>query len=158
MPNFIHQGDFLTNAGTRELMSLFGGERVFDFPKPTALIEHLINIVNKDKNITVLDFFAGSGSTAHAVMNMNEKDLGTRTSISVALNDPDDEADICSEVTYKRLNKVVGNIKDKYKGQLDGIGAGAPTLKYLEVVLKEDAGEIQRELIKEENINIINGN
>ena len=156
--NFLTSEDFYNRRGTAELKDIFGGDKVFDYPKPTALIEYLIDITNKPNDIIVLDFFAGSGSTAHAVINMNEKDLGTRQSISVALNDPDDDIDICSEVTYERLKKVVCNIKEKYKGQLDGVGAGNPTLKYVEIELREDAGEIQRELIKEENTIILNGN
>ena len=151
IPNFIHGSEFINTQGTKELKELFGGEKVFDYPKPTALIEYLINIINKGKNITVLDFFAGSGTMAHAVMNMNEKDLGSRQSISVALNDPDDEIDICTEVTYKRLKIVLNNIRNKYNGQLDLTNAGNPTLKYFKTQILDYQSETQSILIEKNN-------
>ena len=150
-PNYIHNSKYFSSAGSKELKELFGGNKVFDYPKPTALIEYLINITNKEKNITVLDFFAGSGTTAHAVMNLNEKDLGSRQSISIALNDIDDEADICTDVTYERLKIVVKNIQDKYQGQLDLTAAGNPTLKYLKVQILDYQSETQSILIEKNN-------
>ena len=70
--------------GTRELKELFSSEKVFDSPKPVGLIAKIIEIAC-DSDSLVLDFFAGSGSTAHAVLEMNAKDGGTRRFILVQL-------------------------------------------------------------------------
>lgn len=108
--NFLVDQTFTNEAATKDLKELFG-KKVFDFPKPTALIKHLIEITNKPKDITVLDFFAGSGSTAHAVMDMNAADGGRRKSIMCAINGLEGEInDICTNVTYKRMELVIDKI------------------------------------------------
>lgn len=78
-------------TGNSEVCSIFQKD-IFDNPKPTSLIEFLINMVNKDEDITILDFFAGSGTTGHAVLDLNEKDEGNRTFIICQLNENLDEA------------------------------------------------------------------
>lgn len=70
---------------TKELDSIFG-KKMFDFPKPSSLIEYLVNMQTYDKkDAVVLDFFAGSGTTGQAVMNLNKKDGGNRSFILVQL-------------------------------------------------------------------------
>ena len=129
--NFLADNSFLNDNGSKEVRDLFDGEKVFDYPKPTALIKHLIKITNKPNNITVMDFFAGSGTTGHAVIDLNAEDEGTRSSIMCALNDFDDDADICTDVTYKRLKLVIDGWRKKYNDQLDLLGAGfPPTIKF----------------------------
>jgi len=88
--------------GKQELKAIFGGEGVFDGPKPTKLIRHLLTIANC-KNGKVLDFFAGSGTTMHAVMQLNAEDGGHRQCILVTNN----ENNICEEVTYERNKRVI---------------------------------------------------
>lgn len=87
LPNYtsIIGENVFTRNGTKEIDDLFG-EKYFDFPKPTALISKLINqvCVNSDEDI-VLDFFAGSGTTADAVMQLNQEDGGNRKFILVQL-------------------------------------------------------------------------
>lgn len=84
----------------------------FDFPKPTALIKKLIGIIAKE-NITVLDFFAGSGTTGQAVLDFNaELNEGKCEFILVNNN----ENNICKEVTYNRIKNVIE--KGKYKSSL----------------------------------------
>ncbi|MGP3536412.1 site-specific DNA-methyltransferase [Microbacterium sp. RD1] len=72
---------------TRELRDLFDGEKVFDSPKPTALVERIIEVAT-DRDSLVLDFFAGSGTTAEAVLRLNARDSGARSYILVQLPDP----------------------------------------------------------------------
>lgn len=69
---------------TRELRDLFDGEKVFDSPKPSALIERIVEITT-ERDSLVLDFFAGSGTTAEAVFRANERDGGMRAFILVQL-------------------------------------------------------------------------
>lgn len=75
-PSSIYIGPY-TQTGTSEVRSFFG-EDVTKFPKPTGMIEKFIGINYKDKGGVVLDGFAGSGSTAHAVINLNRADQGNR--------------------------------------------------------------------------------
>lgn len=77
---------------SRDLKNLFNGNKIFDFPKPIDMIKRCIQIVPnaKDEDI-ILDFFAGSGTTAHAVMDLNAKDNGNRKFITVQLPELIDE-------------------------------------------------------------------
>lgn len=78
-----------TADGTQESRSMFGAE-IFSFPKPTALLKELIKQGSKDSDV-VLDFFAGSSTTAHAVMQLNAEDGGKRRFIMVQLPEPTPE-------------------------------------------------------------------
>jgi len=71
----------------KEIEDLFEKEGLFDYPKPTSLIKYLINFVG-NKDCLVLDFFAGSGSTADAVMQLNAEDNGNRKYIVIQLDEP----------------------------------------------------------------------
>ena len=68
----------VTRTGRRDAEETMGIEGIFDFPKPVRLIKHLISI-GGGKNASVLDFFAGSGTTAQAVIELNAEDGGSRT-------------------------------------------------------------------------------
>ena len=76
--------DVYTQHGTNEMIEIFGNAKVFSYPKPTLFLEQLLNIGNSKDNI-ILDFFAGSGSMANAIVNLNQKDNGQRKSISIQL-------------------------------------------------------------------------
>ncbi|MBR3745984.1 MAG: hypothetical protein IKN27_03390 [Selenomonadaceae bacterium] len=84
------------------MKKIFDGYKVFDFPKPHSLIEYLINFLG-DKNSIVLDSFAGSGTTAHAVINLNAQDGGNRKFILIELND------YAESITAERVKRVGGN-------------------------------------------------
>ncbi len=77
---------------SKELKNIFEKEGVFSYPKPTSLIKFLIKMVNKGKDITVLDFFAGSGTTGQAVIELNEEDKGCRKWILCTNNSKDIDA------------------------------------------------------------------
>lgn len=87
--------------GGNELIEVLGNGK-FDYPKPTDLIERLINSITNQSSI-ILDFFAGSGTTLHAVMALNAEDAGNRQCILVTNN----ENNICEEVTYERNKRVI---------------------------------------------------
>ncbi|AXW86849.1 DNA methyltransferase [Lonsdalea britannica] len=76
----------------QEVKALFDDKAYFDSPKPVRLIEHILTIASKEDNFTVLDFFAGSATTAHAVMQLNAEDNGKRRFIMVQLPEPTPEA------------------------------------------------------------------
>ena len=95
----------LTEVGKNDLINL-GMDLSFDYPKPVSLMKLLLDSINK-KDALILDFFAGSGTTAQAVMELNDSDDGKRQAILVTNN----EANICTEVTYPRLEKVLRGYK-----------------------------------------------
>lgn len=80
------------------------GKKVFDFPKPPSLVEYLISFLC-DKNSIILDSFAGSGTTAHAVLNLNKQDNGNRKFILVEMEDYADS------ITAERVKKVIKGYK-----------------------------------------------
>ncbi|MGN0847759.1 MAG: site-specific DNA-methyltransferase, partial [Kiritimatiellia bacterium] len=89
-----------TDEAKKELMALFGGKSPFDTPKPTRLVERILKIAT-DKDSIVLDSFAGSGTTAHAVLNANKADGGKRTFILVEM------MDYADSVTAERVKRVI---------------------------------------------------
>lgn len=90
--------------GSKELQKIFGGDKVFTSPKPTKLFMGILQLVSlPEKPITILDFFAGSGTTLHATMLLNAEDGGNRKCILVTNN----ENNICENVTYLRNKKVI---------------------------------------------------
>lgn len=91
--------EFLNTLGTNDVKEILGG-RAFSFPKPTLLIKRLIEFTS---GRIILDFFAGSGTTLHAVMQLNAEDGGKRTCILCTNN----ENGICENVTYERNKRVI---------------------------------------------------
>ena len=89
-----------TDEAKKELMAIFGGKSPFDTPKPVRLIERILKIAT-DKDAIVLDSFAGSGTTAHAVLKMNAEDGGNRRFILVEM------MDYAETVTAERVKRVM---------------------------------------------------
>ena len=100
----------------KELKDIFG-HPPFDSPKPTRLLKQIIQIASADKNITILDFFAGIGTTLHAVMQLNKEDGGKRQCILVTNN----ENNICREVTYERNRRVIEGYTTPKGTQVEGL-------------------------------------
>lgn len=72
-------------AATKRLMSLFDNKKIYDNPKDETILSDIFNFISDDKNIVILDFFSGSSSTAHAVLNLNSIDNGNRKFISIQI-------------------------------------------------------------------------
>ncbi len=98
--------------GDQESRNIFG-KKVFDFPKPCKLISKLLCSF-RDKNAIVLDSFAGSGTTGHAVMQLNRQDSGNRKFILIEM-----EKEICQNITSERIRRVI-----KGYGDTEGLGGG----------------------------------
>lgn len=94
----------MSQDGTKEITSLLG-TKVFSFPKPSALIKYLIS-TSTEKNDLVLDFFSGSATTAHAVMQMNAEDGGHRKFIMVQLPEATDEKSEAYKAGYKTICEI----------------------------------------------------
>jgi adenine-specific DNA-methyltransferase len=121
--NNIIEG-FSTTDGVEDLEIILG-ERKFDYPKPVGLIKFLLNLIDS-KEIVVLDFFAGSGTTGQAVIELNKEDGGNRQFILVTNN----ENKICTDVCYPRLKKVIEGYEKQNGEKIEGLGG---TLLYFKV-------------------------
>ena len=89
-----------TQEATNELVNIFGEKGLFDYPKPTRLLERILQIAS-DTDSIILDSFAGSGTTAHAVLNMNKADGGHRKFILVEM------MDYAESITAERVKRVI---------------------------------------------------
>jgi adenine-specific DNA-methyltransferase len=119
-----------TQNGTKEIMDLFENKKIFSYPKPVSFIIRLLNYGTNKDDIT-LDFFSGSGTTAHAVMQLNSEDNGSRKYIMVQLEEKTDEDSEAFKAGYKNIceigkerirraaKKIKENNKDKDLSNVD---------------------------------------
>ncbi len=111
---------------TKELMQLFEGAKYFDTPKPKRLINEILKISVTSEDL-ILDFFSGSATTAHAVLDLNAQDGGNLKFICVQLPEPCDEQSeaykagyaTIAEIAKERIRRVIKKIKEAQNGQLD---------------------------------------
>ena len=104
--NLLLSNQFNTAQGTSEIRDLFKN-RYFDFPKPSGLIKHLmLTSVRSNSNVFILDFFSGSATTAHAVMQLNAEDGGNRKFIMVQLPEKTDEKSEAYKAGYKNICEI----------------------------------------------------
>ena len=136
--NFID--DCINSLGTNRLSQL-GLD--FSFAKPCELIKKLIQFTDKSKSITILDCFAGSGTTLDATMQLNAEDGGNRQCILVTNN----ENKICEEVTYVRNQRVINGYTTPKGEHIDGLKRN--TLRYYQTELlpREHSPRNMRELM-----------
>ncbi|MBQ7630049.1 MAG: site-specific DNA-methyltransferase, partial [Selenomonadaceae bacterium] len=104
--------------GTKLLQKIFGDKNIFDFPKPPRLIEKILRLAT-EKNSIVMDAFAGSGTTAHAVINLNATDGGNRKFILI------EEKNYCETITAERVKRVGGEFKFARLGEKLFTASGA---------------------------------
>ncbi|MCS1393264.1 site-specific DNA-methyltransferase [Lysinibacillus boronitolerans] len=156
--------EVISNKGTKEVKELLN-EGIFDFPKPLNLIENLIRIGTNENDI-VMDFFSGSGTTAHAVMNINIEDKGKRKFIMVQLPESLDEnseaykdgyRNIC-DIGEERIRRAGEKIKEELKeeqqkaGMLDENVVVPDSLDIGFKVLKLDTSNIREWNVDFENL------
>ena len=103
--NIITQEFGTTKAGSIEIREFFGSREIFSYPKPSSLIKRLVEIGSK-KDSTILDFFSGSATTAHAVMQLNAEDGGNRKFIMVQLPEKCDENSEAYKAGYKNICEI----------------------------------------------------
>ncbi len=126
---------FISIKGTREIQELLG-LGAFDFPKPINLIELFLKIAT-DKDSIILDFFSGSATTAHAVMQLNSEDGGSRKFIMVQLPEVTDEKSEAYKAGYKniceigkeRIRRAGKKIKDENPLTTQNLDTGFRVLK-----------------------------
>lgn len=103
-----------TDEASRLLKAMFDGKVVFDTPKPPRMIERILQITGNEETL-ILDSFAGSGTTAHAVLNMNKSDGGNRKFILVEMGDYADT------ITAERVKRVINGYGEE-KNAVEGTG------------------------------------
>ena len=126
-----------TTNGTKELMSIFGGNKYFDMPKPTSMLLKILFLGNTQDNDIILDFFSGSATTAHAVMKLNADDGGNRKFIMVQLPENTEENseaykagynNIC-EIGKERIRRAGKKVKEEAGEKADKLDIGFRVLK-----------------------------
>lgn len=125
-PKSILKGLGDSQSARKELGQIFGTEDLFDYPKPTTMIEKLTKLVTKENDI-VLDFFSGSGSTAHAVLKANQSDKKNRKFILVQLDEKTKTGSIAHDMGYEniceigkeRIRRCGEELKESSEGNVD---------------------------------------
>jgi adenine-specific DNA-methyltransferase len=100
--------------GTEELTKLFSIPKLFSHPKPTKLIKNIVKMFTEpNTNDIIMDFFAGSGTTGHAVLELNEEDDGNRQFILVQIPEPlkSEHYSTISEITKERIRRVIATLE-----------------------------------------------
>ena len=115
LKTFLHDSAYSSDSATSTLREIFDGQKVFDTPKPHVLIKDIIEYVTTGGDV-ILDSFAGSGTTAHAALELNKEDGGNRKFILVECEDYADT------LTAERVRRVINGIPSskKYREPLDG--------------------------------------
>jgi len=120
--------DVFTQHGTNEVIEIFGNAQIFSFPKPTSFASRLLSIgTEESEEHIVLDFFAGSSTTAHAVLKLNREDNVKRKFIMVQLPETCDENSEAFKAGYKtiadiskeRIRRAINKINEEENGKLD---------------------------------------
>jgi adenine-specific DNA-methyltransferase len=145
-----HSETGTTDEGTKEVLELIG-KNIFTFPKPTRLIQRMAQMTTSEGDI-ILDFFAGSGSTAHAIFDLNKKDISNRRFICVQLPELCEEKGEAFKAGYKtiadvskaRILNASAKIKDEIKLEI----------KKLETQIKKLQGELPTDDTKTEIENL----
>ena len=136
--------DVFTRNATSELSALFN-HRYFDFPKPSVLIKEFIKQA-ADEDSTVLDFFSGSATTAHAVMQLNAEDGGHRKFIMVQLPEKCDEASEAYKAGYKNICEI-GKERIRRAGEKIRIDLGGDAA--INLFVATDNPDLEDKLCKE---------
>lgn len=122
--NYLKVG--YNTEGTKTLNSLFEGTKMFDYPKPVSLIQALAEQITNKKDI-ILDAFAGSGTTAQAVLQLNEQDKGDRKFILLQMSEVTEEnpsKNVCKDITRERVKRVI--TQHEYKTGFNYKKVGVP--------------------------------
>lgn len=134
-----------TSDGAFDLKNIFNITNAFSNPKPIKLVKYLLKFV-PNKSATVLDFFAGSGTTAQAVMELNAEDNGNRKFILCTNN----ENSICEDITYQRIKTVITGKRKDGSDYSDGISANLKYYKtdFIDKTSEDEEYSVDDELLK----------
>jgi adenine-specific DNA-methyltransferase len=118
----FYKPEYSSGNGTAAVKELFDGKKVFDNPKPLALLRDFL-LIGSSKECIVMDLFAGSASLAHAVLDLNRQDGGNRKTISIQLPEPVGEDSEAEALGYRTIADVarsrIKKAAEKFEAQLD---------------------------------------
>lgn len=161
--NFWNHKEFGSNQeASAELAEIFNGKNVFDNPKPIRLLKSMLKIASS-KNDIILDFFGGSGSTAHAVLELNKEDKGNRKFIIVQLPEKIKDGDeamqygysTIAQVTKARIEKVIKSYNKEVKSGLNFDKSTKTGLRYFKLgssnfkIWRGDTMETEEDIIRQ---------
>ncbi|MCC5842744.1 MAG: site-specific DNA-methyltransferase [Verrucomicrobia bacterium] len=129
-----------TDEAKKEIRAIFGTQTAFDTPKPTRLLQRIIQIAT-DKGDMILDSFAGSGTTGHAVLKQNAEDGGTRKFILVEM-----EENIARDITAERVRRVSAGYADAKGKVVAGLGGGFQFCRLSGEPLFNEFGDIREDV------------
>lgn len=138
--SIFYKPEYSSGNGTSQLKDIFRDKR-FNNPKPLDLIKDFLVIGSKQESL-ILDFFAGSGTTLHAIMALNAEDGGNRKCILVTNN----ENNICEEVTYERNKRVIQGYTNAKGIEVEGLTNNNLRYYKSEFVSREPSLKNKREL------------
>lgn len=118
---------YSSTGATKALSALLEGTKIFDYPKPVSYLQHIMQWVTRSDDF-ILDFFAGSGTTAHAAMQLNAEDGGARRCISVQLPEPTEGSsearkagyETIADISRERIRRAGRKILEEEGSKLDG--------------------------------------
>lgn len=143
--------------GYEEVKELFGQEKLFDYPKPINYIKKLISAATHwDDAAIILDFFAGSGTTAHAALELNKEDGNKRRFVLVQLPEVTDEAGEANKVGYKKISDItierVKRAGERIHAEKPNVDVGFKVFKLTTSIFPENTYQPDPEKSAEENV------
>lgn len=129
-----------TDESRKEVQDIFGTQTAFDTPKPTRLIQRILQIAT-DKDSLILDSFAGSGTTGHAVLKQNAEDGGRRRFILVEIDEH-----IAQNVTRERARRIIEGYTNAKDQNVEGIGGSFQFSRLSEMPLFDADGQIRNDV------------
>lgn len=147
MPSFLDGREIgATNEDAYELLkSLFNTDRPFSYSKPVNLVKKVVESATYfNKNAIIFDFFAGSGTTLHATMELNAEDGGNRQCILITNN----ENNICEEVTYERNKRVIQGYTNAKGEKVEGLSENNLRYYKSEFVSREPSVKNKKEITR----------
>lgn len=139
-----------TDEARKEIQDIFGTQTAFDTPKPVRLMERVLQICAPEKDALVLDFFAGSGTTAHAVLKMNREDGGRRHWAMVSSRESTDEKpdkNLARDVCQRRLKAAVEGYQSARFGEIPGYGGSFAYVKAVTVPMHRLEEQLSDEMV-----------
>jgi adenine-specific DNA-methyltransferase len=134
-----------TDEARKEIQDIFGSQTAFDTPKPVRLMERVLQIGAPEKDALILDFFAGSGTTAQAVLQMNRVDAGTRRFVLVSnreLTPQEPDKNLARDVCAKRVRSVIDGYRSAKNGKVPGLSGDFAYLRARNVPLDRLEGDL----------------
>lgn len=135
-----HEDTGHTDEAKKEIIEILSGDNNFSTPKPTRLIQRILQIAT-DKDSIILDSFAGSGTTGHAVLKQNAEDGGNRKFILVEM-----EENIAENITAERVRRVANGYKDAKDKDVAGLGGGFQYYRLSDEPLFDSDGKVREDI------------